>query len=531
MKKKISACFLLCAVGAGLASGAEPADVFGEIAFVGDSITQGAGENYSLKDTSRSYRYHLWKIFLTNGVAWNPVGSQTVFRDGSSASDSQTPSFLGYEYDNRSEGHYGWTGAGILSGQNSAQANSGAGTLSEWLADTECYPSGSADTVTILLGINDLSATGSTYESVAANLQSIIAAYQEANPNVTVHVFSVLPRTGSTNASGTTQTWAERVSGYNAYLEENVGAWSTSTSTVLFHDITTGIDPTGFPDGLHPGNGAGALMVAKNIAKALGLNPVIDYGREQVAAENLASQATFSQGSDGAWAASVQSAGTTRTMTYFTDTSGAGASWSVGDDGVLSVRATDGGSGIKLENWGADASSGAHEFTLEISVKMIAADAAKNYLGVWCGIGDGSTVGMLYIGEHGIFWGTTSSLLYGYISDDYANGFSMTEDFRNIRVAYMFNEGSETEGRFYVWLDGELIGDSLLGSDNTAWGNHLLVGDIGTAYEVSADIASIAFDAGTALQPILAIPEPGAFGLLAGTLALAFAASRRRRRA
>lgn len=476
-------------------------DPFGEIAFVGDSITQGAGENLNSRDKSRSYRYHLWKIFLSNGVEWNPVGSQTIFRDGSVASATQTPGFRGRTYVNRSEGHYGWTGAGFLGGQSGAQPNSGTGTLSAWLADSGSYPSGKADTVTLLLGINDLNAAGATYESVAANARKIVAAYQKANPKVAVHVFSVLPRTGTARNG---QAWRERVAEYDAYLKKQIdsGTWSTATSRVVFHDITAGIDPNGFPDGLHPGNGAGALAVAKNIAVALGLNPTIDFGTRLSAAGGPASQVSFEKNADGSWTASVPTAaGTPRPLTYFTDAKGAGAKWTV-EGGRLKISSDDGGSGIKLENRSGNA--GAHEFAAELSVKLdgafVPAKTKSHFLGVWCG--NGESVGQLYVGPHGIYWGGTDdgNLLCGYVSDDYANGFSTTENFRKIRVAYLFDEGESTRGRFYVWVDGELVGDGLKGNASAnvaAWRDTLLVGDIGSAYEVRAEIASLSFDAGT----------------------------------
>ena len=165
---------------------------FGNIAFVGDSITQGAGPGNEKPDKSLSYRYSLWKIFVSNGIAWNPVGSMSTFLDGSSASSSQTPDFLGNVYDNTSEGHYGWRTYDFLNGPDGRNANSGSGKLSEWLVNTAYYPDGTPDTVTLLLGVNDLSYNKTVVET-AANAKAIIQQYQAKNPNVNVHVFSVLP--------------------------------------------------------------------------------------------------------------------------------------------------------------------------------------------------------------------------------------------------------------------------------------------------------------------------------------------------
>ena len=493
---------------------------FGNIAFVGDSITQGAGVENTATDKSLSYRYPLWKIFVSNGVAWNPVGSMSTFLDGSSASASQTPDFLGNVYDNTSEGHYGWRTYDFLKGPEGRNQASGSGNLSEWLTNATYYPDGTPDTVTLLLGVNDLSYNKSV-EETAANAKAIIQQYQAKNPNVTVHVFSVLP-TNQASWNGVTDA-QERIREYNAELKKQIssGEWNTENSTVKYHDITTGFDAAGFTsDNVHP-NASGALIVAKNIASALGLNPVIDLGKSQVKASALKTQVEFSQG-ESSWEATAK----TGTVSQgFKQTAANSHKWGVDSNGCLDISTVaTGGSDIRLD-W---ASGVAQEFTLELSVKMDKTDRTNNFLGVFAGNGD-DEVGVLYIGESGIFWGNTSTLLYGGISEAYKTYFA-TKDFVDVRIAYMFNEGSTTDGRFYVWLNGDLIGDSLTGNTNIAqYKNTLLIGDIGGGYAVDALIKNISFETGAVYQPILA-PEPSAFGMLAGLGALALVASRRRRK-
>ena len=495
---------------------------FGNIAFVGDSITQGAGVENTAKDKSLSYRYPLWKIFVSNGVAWNPVGSMSTFLDGSSASASQTSDFLGNVYDNTSEGHYGWRTYDFLNGPTDRNQASGSGKLSEWLTNATYYPDGTPDTVTLLLGVNDLSYNKSVAET-AANAKSIIQQYQQKNPNVTVHVFSVLP-TNQASWNGVADA-QERIREYNAELKKQIssGEWNTENSTVKYHDITTGFDAAGFTsDNVHP-NAGGALLVAKNIAVALGLNPVIDLGKPQVKASELKTQVEFAQ-DESSWTATAKTGTATRD---FEKTVFNSHTWGVDSNGCLDISTVaTGGSDIRL-NW---ANGTLQEFTLEMSVKMDKTDRTNNHLGIFAG--NGSGVGVLYVGESGIFWNDTSTLLYGGISEEYKTYFATT-DFIDVRIAYMFNEDSTTEGGFYVWLNGELIGDCLSGIANSSvvnqFKNTLLIGDIGSAYAVDALIENIAFETGAVYQPS-SVPEPSAFGMLAGLGALALVASRRKRK-
>lgn len=486
---------------------------FGNIAFVGDSITQGAGLGNSATDKSLSYRYPLWKIFVSNGIAWNPVGSMSTFFDGSSASSSQTPDFHGNVYDNTSEGHYGWKTFDVVNGRDGG--NSGSGKLSDWLGNTEYYPEGYADTMTLMLGVNDLS-LGYTIEDTANYAKQIVQAYQNANGNVKSYVFSVLP----TNQTWSGEASSVKIANYNALIKSEIesGAWGEN---VVYCDITAGFDAAGYTsDNVHP-NARGTLLVAKNIASALGLNPVIDLRKTQMKASALKTQVEFAQ-NGSSWTAIAKTGATSQ---VFTQTSATDHTWSVNGDGYLDISTVaDGGSDIRLD-W---ASGQAQEFTLELSVKMDKTDRTNNFLGVFAGNGL-DEVGVLFIGESGIFWGDKNSLLYGGVSDDYKTYFA-TEDFVDVRIAYMLNENSTDEGRFYVWLNGDLIGDSLSGNSGIAeqYKNTLLVGDIGGAYAVDAQIKSISFETGSFYQPNI-IPEPSAFGLLAGLGALALVASRRRR--
>ncbi|MBQ6705757.1 MAG: PEP-CTERM sorting domain-containing protein [Opitutales bacterium] len=158
--------------------------------------------------------------------------------------------------------------------------------------------------------------------------------------------------------------------------------------------------------------------------------------------------------------------------------------------------------------------------------------SATNFLGILLGNGL-DEVGALYIGESGVYWGGTAAanLLYGQSNDAYKDKF-FTQSTNSFRVDWIGETETGAASGFYVWLNDQLIGEALSGlvrSDVvSSYKNSLLVGDIGSAYVTFAEISEMSFDAQKAYAP--SVPEPSAFGLLAGMGAIALVVSRRRRR-
>lgn len=495
----------------------------GAIVFVGDSITQGAGTSASTTDKSVSYRYSLWKNFVDNGITWNPQGSVTKFYDGSSANETQTPNYRGSVFVNNSEGHYGWDAAWIVSGQTDGRSSDtwASGGLADWMKNYSAEP----ETAAVLIGVNDLSRGSSgtatyTYEEICGNVKNIVSTLQ-ANSSAlkTVHVFSILPSAQSSWNSGRSPSTAPAE--YNAILKAEVesGKWDTDSVKVIYHDITTGFSAAKHTsDSLHP-NEQGCLILAGNIARALGIGQRT-AGLERRSASALASQAQFSAGtSGGAPSISMNIGGEEKT---FTAPSSGANYFSLNSAGnlVLNTPTTDTiGYDYRLA-WASDTSQ-TQDLTFAISVKMneLNSTAKENGLCLIIGNGGNTGAGLFYVKEDGIYY--NASLLYSA---------DMTQDFSDLTISFVTETSADKLGiasGFYIWLEDQLIGESLVElSSVKTYSGSILFGDIGNAYATSAEIASISFEAGTAFSPI---PEPSTFGLLAGVGALAFAVARRRR--
>lgn len=485
---------------------------FGSIAFVGDSITQGGGAANEL-----SYRYSLWKCFVDNNVDYDPLGSTTIFR--STGSDtSLAKDYLGKSFNNRNEGHYGWRTFWMINGPSGQQANTGSGKLSDWLSNPEYYPDGSADKMTLMLGVNDLSQSY-TVESTAAYSKQIVQTYQAANSNVKSYVFSILPTNQSWNGTSS----SVKIGAYNAYVKNEIeaGKWGEN---VFYCDVTTGFDPSVHTkDNVHP-NAQGALIVAGNIARALGVGQRT-VGQERKAASALSTQTAFAASATTGVSVSVDTTTGQTTM----GTSGTAGKWTLNDAGNIAI-ASGGSTASDLRYQYATATS-AHEFTLEVEFRMEDVTSSEtNQLGIWCG--NGERVGLLYVEENAIWWNYNSTtkgpqdLLYR--NSDLSNLF--VDEFSTIRMAWIEEDlALGIESGFYVWLGDMLIGEALTGSVLDSYKNSIVIGNTAGNYDTYAEIANIAFDANYAWAPT-AIPEPSAFAMLAGLGALAFVGMRRRRK-
>lgn len=502
----------------------------GGIVFLGDSITNGGSY---LAGPVASFRYQVFKAFVDNGVKFEPMG---MTRGAAWATDvsALTPPYRGVEFENVSEAAasgraYQYAGHGpekTSSGNpykpdpQTAQPpqNRGPVTLKLGLPNTfvkdkkaqrdsfcdgselrkysgdtyaKLYKNKKVQTLCILIGINDLYDAWESNEEIVEHVHNIVAAYQKHNPAVRVHVFELLP-TGANNGTGTHHK--NNYAAYNADLREAVKSWSKGNSVVTCDDISQGFyaEDGSMIDtdrGAHP-NAQGELIVGGNIARVLGVGQRT-AGLKREAASELALQAEFSGGN----APKISVCGNA----VFDGP--AGASWKADADGKLFISApTEGTSDARAlwKNLGAPAGvSEKNARSVALKVRMLPSGRDDNFLGIICG--NGAAAGILLIGESGIFWNDTKTLLYGSKSATPAAKI-FTKDAVEIRL--VSKPEDETAGGFYVWLGGQLIGEALAASPAAEiYRDTFLIGDISNSYSVSASVETLAFDGKNARAP------------------------------
>lgn len=529
--------------------GAAPKDG-GGIVFIGDSITQGG--NY-LAGTVPSYRYQLFKNFVDNNVAYFPMGMTDGARNGVNVVQL-TPEYRGKKFVNVSEAAasgraYQYAGhpatSGGVWGKNrfkadpgsvAKAANRGPVTLKlsqknphtkdkkTYFDDAKSvtytgetyrsrYGAKLPETLCILIGINDIYDSGSpeTVKATAAWVKEIVEAYQKANPKIEVHVFKLLP-TGKNNGTGAKSGYRYKL--YNDYLEslDIEKKWSTRTSKVFLDDISAGFYAKDgamcdTPGGAHP-NKQGELIVAGNIARALGIGQRdCGFADAQKAAEKLDTQIAFKK--TGAEARTR--GGNSREFVRI----GEKTKFKPHGEKLVFTEKNEKGNGAFALKWFPSLAGRAlRECVTIFKVRMLAADGGKaptdltknNRFSIFVGNGKGE-VGMLGIGENGIFW-NGKQLLYGSNMDLYGQekledlvaGTSsaadpmaghFTKKAHEFRIIYKQNEG------YFVWLDDQLIGENLEGNKDAAVVNahkdKLIFGDVSGETACCAELSEAAF--------------------------------------
>jgi len=221
---------------------------FGNIVFIGDSITEGA--NYRPDGNGNySWRYSFWKDMIDHGDSFAFVGSRTSNYSGT----VNYPVYQGFNFENRHEAVWGTT--------SFERATTLAGGYGDLNGDGSNL---AADTAFVLLGSNDASNPSNTLTSIRDQFQTIVNGLQNANPNVNINLISVLPRfINDTNGDGFADSPYSRNSEYaalNVLLADLAVSQTNATSNVNFVDVASQMTPQLYYDGLHP-NGAGEILV------------------------------------------------------------------------------------------------------------------------------------------------------------------------------------------------------------------------------------------------------------------------------
>jgi len=178
---------------------------------LGDSITHANSSYYS-------YRYNLWKKLIDHDINFDFIGSM----DTNFGGNPDWPEYKGLSFDSDHEGHYGWRAEELLYGRATAPE---LGDLTDWL---EVY---TPDIVLLHIGTNDIGA-GQSHISTSNEIKQIIDTIRLKNPDVTVLLAKIIPRSWTYND----------IIAFNEYIEPIAQDKSLPRSPVIVVDQWTGFD-------------------------------------------------------------------------------------------------------------------------------------------------------------------------------------------------------------------------------------------------------------------------------------------------
>ena len=196
-------------------------------------LTLGASRVQGNRPEHESYRYELWKDLIANNFVVDFVGTQT--------DNASYPDFNALSFDTDHEGRSGFTSAQIANG------------ITGWI-DTENLPN------VVLFstpGGNDV-LQGIPVNQIMTNINAIVDALQEANPNVTIIIEQAAPPKSELRTVGFNIL-------YTLLLQEIsdiASSKSTQNSKIITVDMFTGFDDSLLADDIHY-NQAGAEFIAE----------------------------------------------------------------------------------------------------------------------------------------------------------------------------------------------------------------------------------------------------------------------------
>ena len=459
---------------------------YGNLVFIGDSITQGGNGR-------PSYRYQVFTNLANAGV---PINATTGYKFSGSISGAyqsnagSTPNVNGQAFENNHDGHWGWRAmwvnerVALPAGQRSS--NRGEGTILNWTGDaspqeyvtdggtvdfpdlttsgtgvTNPYTAYTPDTASIMIGINESTVSSAT--QLRDDLGTMIDQLRTSNPNIRIHLNQLL------YSDNVTFSVVDTVNALLPQLVADKNAAST-TSPVWLVTANDGFVPsTHTYDNTHP-NTTGEIQVGNIISGSLG---IIGFPGSTTPVTTLSLEEKSSDALD-----CLQFQGS---AIYNTGSFASG--WSAtGDITATPVGLNDirlhhpGGAGDVLvgtnTGW-SDINDGVWTFTTRLKF-----DANANGFILWLGTG----THRIQIEIHGDrtqdFGGTAFNVAHNNLDGNY-HTFKVTHD--------------PTAAVYHVWRDGVLL-TAAAGApyDQTGADERLLMGDytggtFGNGFDVTVD--------------------------------------------
>ena len=205
---------------------------------LGDSITQGVGNDYPDPTGYDTYRRRLYQMLTKAGYKVDFVGSMNKTWECSDHAND--------DFDPDHEGHFAWSTDQIINGVN--WKCRGNGNLRRWL---KAY---TPDMALVHLGTNDMFLNQSV-DSTLNELEKVILTLRKDNPKIVVFLAKVLPTKD--------QAKNKRIMALNAKMDQVSTKTDRPDSRVILVDLYTGFDvDKDFFDGVHP-NLVGEEMMAQ----------------------------------------------------------------------------------------------------------------------------------------------------------------------------------------------------------------------------------------------------------------------------
>lgn len=228
---------------------------------LGNSITQGS-------ETNPSYRYQLWRMLVDSELDFEFVGSldtnwhyeaPNTEQGADVASPVMGEVYKAKTFNNKHEGHWGWTLQETLYGkENPTSYKRDKGKLSEWLKGY------TPDVVLMHLGTNDL-IHSQNLDSTINRVERVVYQLRADNEEVAILMAKITPIPAQfANVDSSRH--------YNALIPELAARLSTPKSPVIVVDMNTGFNPDIHTyDSLHP-NEEGEKIIAKRWFDAIMAN-------------------------------------------------------------------------------------------------------------------------------------------------------------------------------------------------------------------------------------------------------------------